>query len=336
LTALERDGATRKTIGTVFNEMLKLRYFILDDILEGFSAILPDADDFIVDYPKLWEYLAETIVPIFADGVVPLSFVASMSAAGKKEKAAPVVAAVVKELVNKQGSEAVLGMWKACNLQLSSLLLGSDPVAFADQHKLQFLLECESASNHVEKSTTSSAAAAPAHPNTLDFQIKLERYLRGTNHSTEDPRKTEEVCLWIKENSNGEVNPAFIRALVTAVTESCIDGIGTDSKLNPVALKSLSEVLRKYVDTVPELELHALFAAQALVTHRQHPKGLIQGIFEMLYDSNVVSEEGFETWVNSDDPSERDGKAVALKSLTSFLTWLKEADPESDPEESVG
>ncbi len=64
--------------------------------------------------------------------------------------------------------------------------------------KLQFLLECESASNHVEKSTTSSAAAAPAHPNTLDFQIKLERYLRGTNHSTEDPRKTEEVCLWIK------------------------------------------------------------------------------------------------------------------------------------------
>ena len=58
--------------------------------------------------------------------------------------------------------------------------------------------------------------------------------------------------------------------------------------------------------------------------------GLIQGIFEMLYDSNVVSEDGFETWVNTDDPSEREGKAVALKSLTSFLTWLKEADPESD------
>lgn len=52
----------------------------------------------------------------------------------------------------------------------------------------------------------------------------------------------------------------------------------------------------------------------------------------MLYDSNVVSEEGFETWVSADDPSEREGKAVALKSLTSFLTWLKEADPESDQE----
>lgn len=58
--------------------------------------------------------------------------------------------------------------------------------------------------------------------------------------------------------------------------------------------------------------------------------GLIQGIFEALYDSNVVSEEGFESWVASDE--EREGKAVAMKMITSFLTWLKEADPESDQE----
>ena len=60
--------------------------------------------------------------------------------------------------------------------------------------------------------------------------------------------------------------------------------------------------------------------------------GLIEGIFETLYDSNVVSEEGFESWVSVDDPLEREGKAVALKMITSFLTWLKEADPESDQE----
>jgi translation initiation factor 4G len=63
--------------------------------------------------------------------------------------------------------------------------------------------------------------------------------------------------------------------------------------------------------------------------------GLIQGIFETLYDSNVVSEEGFESWVSADDPLEREGKAVALKMITSFLTWLKEADPESDQEEDA-
>jgi hypothetical protein len=60
--------------------------------------------------------------------------------------------------------------------------------------------------------------------------------------------------------------------------------------------------------------------------------GLIQGIFETLYDSNVVSEEGFESWVSADDPLEREGKAVALKMITSSLEWLKKADPESDHE----
>jgi translation initiation factor 4G len=53
----------------------------------------------------------------------------------------------------------------------------------------------------------------------------------------------------------------------------------------------------------------------------------MQGIFETLHDSNVVSEEGFESWVS---PLEREGKAVALKMITPFFTWLKEADSESD------
>ena len=52
----------------------------------------------------------------------------------------------------------------------------------------------------------------------------------------------------------------------------------------------------------------------------------------MLYDSNVVSEDGFEAWVQSDDNSEREGKVVAINSVISFLTWLKEEDIQSDQE----
>jgi eIF4-gamma/eIF5/eIF2-epsilon len=50
----------------------------------------------------------------------------------------------------------------------------------------------------------------------------------------------------------------------------------------------------------------------------------------MLYDTCVVSEDGFFTWEKTDDPYEREGKTWTLKSLISFLTWLKEAEPESD------
>ena len=133
-----------------------------------------------------------------------------------------------------------------------------------------------------------------------------------------------------------------------------IVGYGTESKLNSDTLKKWTEVLRRYVENIADRELQLLFAVQTLVTQRQHPKGfilqlintvtaivfstgifflgLIQGIFETLYDCNVVSEEGFISWTTSDDPSEREGKSVALKSITSFLTWLNEAEAESDQE----
>jgi translation initiation factor 4G len=127
-------------------------------------------------------------------------------------------------------------------------------------------------------------------------------------------------------------------------------GSGKDSKLNNTALKNRTEVLRRYVNNIADRELQLLFAVQDLVTQRQQPKGicfyivsrldfltfmvagLMQGIFETLYDSVVVSEEGFESWVCTDDPLEREDKAVALQ-VKSFFTWLKEADPESDEDE---
>ena len=56
--------------------------------------------------------------------------------------------------------------------------------------------------------------------------------------------------------------------------------------------------------------------------------GLIQGILETLYDTCVISEEGVELWMMSEDPFEREGKAEALESSASFLTWLRETEPE--------
>jgi hypothetical protein len=64
----------------------------------------------------------------------------------------------------------------------------------------------------------SSSESAPVNANYSDFQVELKQYLKSAS------RSSEEVCVWIRENTNEEINPPFIRALVTAVTESCIDG----------------------------------------------------------------------------------------------------------------
>ena len=48
----------------------------------------------------------------------------------------------------------------------------------------------------------------------------------------------------------------------------------------------------------------------------------------MLYDEDVIPEETFYAWQKSSDPNETVGKGVALKSVTSFFDWLREAEEE--------
>ena len=42
----------------------------------------------------------------------------------------------------------------------------------------------------------------------------------------------------------------------------------------------------------------------------------------------ISAEEGVELRIMSEDPLEREGKAEALESSPSFLTWLRETEPE--------
>lgn len=60
------------------------------------------------------------------------------------------------------------------------------------------------------------------------------------------------------------------------------------------------------------------------------PPDLLRMFFDALYDEDVIKEEAFYKWESSKDPAEQQGKGVALKSVTAFFTWLREAEDESD------
>lgn len=62
------------------------------------------------------------------------------------------------------------------------------------------------------------------------------------------------------------------------------------------------------------------------------PADLLRMFFDALYDEDVIKEEAFYNWESSKDPAEQTGKGVALKSVTAFFTWLREAEEESDKE----
>ena len=74
--------------------------------------------------------------------------------------------------------------------------------------------------------------------------------------------------------------------------------------------------------------MQALYALQALVVTLEQPASLLRMFFDALYDEDVVKEDAFYSWESSKDPAEQQGKGVALKSVTAFFKWLREAEEE--------
>ena len=119
---------------------------------------------------------------------------------------------------------------------------------------------------------------------------------------------------------------------------------------------SRANLLQRYLYD-EQKELQALYALQALMVHMEQPASksamvhnvnysildcqsksrtvfldLLRMFFDALYDEDVIKEEAFYKWESSKDPAEQTGKGVALKSVTAFFTWLREAEDESDKE----
>ena len=82
-----------------------------------FTELLQSAEDFIVDIPKLWEYVAELVVPLFEEDVINLNFLPQLSSILNSSMVANFVAAVLKELVKEKACRAfnIILLFKAAD-----------------------------------------------------------------------------------------------------------------------------------------------------------------------------------------------------------------------------
>ncbi|XP_062254974.1 eukaryotic translation initiation factor 4 gamma 3-like [Platichthys flesus] len=144
----------------------------------------------------------------------------------------------------------------------------------------------------------------------------------------EDIANEEQTFECVKENldeSRLSLSP-FMRELMSAVCEAAAKD-NTKCRVDMALLqKSLPEFNYRNSDT--KEQLHALHSLQALIVTLDQPPNLLRIFFDCMYDGDVISEDSFYYWGTSSRP-EHLGKGVALKSLTSFFTWLREAEQES-------
>uniref|UniRef100_A0A674F666 Eukaryotic translation initiation factor 4 gamma 3 n=1 Tax=Salmo trutta TaxID=8032 RepID=A0A674F666_SALTR len=319
-STLERSQITRDHMGQLLFQLVHQGTLPKPQFFKGFADTLELADDMAIDIPHIWLYLAELLSPVLRDGGFSMrELFSELSKPLLPVGRAGVLFSEILHILCKQMSHRKVGtLWKKSGLSWSDFLPEEEDVQnFISQQKLQFTVaDCSS--------PEAALSAMELSPEVLNRQ--LERLL------LEDMASDEQIFDWVEANldeSQMSSSP-FLRALMTAVCKAAVKDESTSCRVDVAIIQRRLPVLLKYLNSDTERQLQALYALQALIVTLDQPPNLLRMFFDCLYDEDVISEDAFYKWETSKDPAEQLGKGVALKSVTAFFTWLREAEEESE------
>ncbi|NXD15047.1 IF4G3 factor, partial [Nothocercus nigrocapillus] len=319
-STLERSQITRDHMGQLLYQLVQSGKLSKQDFFKGFSDTLEMADDMAIDIPHIWLYLAELVTPMLKEGGISMrelmqEFSKPLLPVGR----AGVLLAEILHLLCKQMSHKKVGaLWRETGLSWKDYLPeGEDVHTFLMEQKLDFTeSDCSSSSEALSEKELSAE----------ELNKQLEKLI------VEDKANDEQIFDWVEANLDESQmsSPTFLRALMTAVCKAAIIADSSSFRVDNAVIKQRVPILLKYLDSDTEKELQALYALQASIVKLDQPPNLLRMFFDCLYDEEVISEDAFYKWESSKDPAEQNGKGVALKSVTAFFTWLREAEEESE------
>ncbi|XP_066527180.1 eukaryotic translation initiation factor 4 gamma 3 isoform X2 [Hoplias malabaricus] len=319
-STLERSQIAREHTGQLFYQLIQQGSLPRAQLYAGFADTLEMADDMAIDIPHIWLYLAELLCPLLKEGGIPMKDLFSeLSKPLLPVGRAGVLFSQILHLLCKQMSHRKVGtLWRESGLNWTDFLSSEEDLqSFISEHKLQFTL-----------SDNSSSTSNPSKHNMSSEELhkQLEHLLLV------DMASDEQIFDWVEANLDESQmsSSTFLRALMTAVCKAAVKDENVSCKLDTTIIQKRLPVLHKYLNSDTERQLQALYALQALIVTLDQPPNLLRMFFDCLYDEDVISEDAFYRWETSKDPAEQQGKGIALKSVTAFFTWLREAEEESE------
>ncbi|XP_076973861.1 eukaryotic translation initiation factor 4 gamma 1 isoform X3 [Tamandua tetradactyla] len=311
-STLERTTVAREHMGRLLHQLLCAGHLSTAQYFQGLYEILELAEDMEIDIPHVWLYLAELVTPVLQEGGVSMGELFREITKPLKPlgKAASLLLEILRLLCKSMGSKKVGMLWREAGLSWKEFLPeDQDVVAFVAEQKVQYTLG--------EESEALGQRALPSE----ELSRQLEKLIK-------EGSSNQRVSDWIEANLSEQqvASNTLVRALMTTVCYSAVI-FETPFRVDVAVLKARAKLLQKYLCD-EQKELQALYALQALVVTLEQPANLLRMFFDALYDEDVVKEDTFYSWESSKDPAEQQGKGVALKSVTAFFKWLREAEEE--------
>jgi len=315
LAVIEGKPDKMKMTGELLDYLVIKHALLPTQLQNAFNTVLEFSEDLIYDVPKLWDNIAMVLAPVLAsEKSLSMKYLLEASSDQLKSEQVPkFLSSVLLQLAEAKGRPKAGDMMKKSGLSLSQFMPSDQVPTFITDYKLDF----------IELPATSSAKDL--------IKANLTRLLQ------ENPQKYDALFSWIEENVPEEDRTTkpkdFIRTLAVVLAKGSIHESRGQLALNENEFNDRCSVLKKFVDANIEREKQVLYALQHLMHQMEHPNKLLFNIFNCLYHNDVISEEGFEAWLNCSDPAEQEGKGVASKSTTHFFTWMRENDDNDNEDE---
>lgn len=313
-STLERSTIAREHMGLLLYSMVKGGNLSKEQYYKGLHEILEIGEDMEIDIPHIWLYLAEIITPILREGGIPMEelFREIAKPLVPIGKATTLLLEILGLLCKGMSHKKAGTLWREGGLSWKEFLPEDQDVnKFITEQKVEY--------------TMGDSSDAPSRK-----ELTSEELCKQLDKLLKENANNQRIFDWIEANlSEQQISSnMFVRALMTSVCHSAVV-FENPYRMDSPVIKSRAKLLQKYVSDENK-ELQALYSLQALVVKLDQPANLLRMFFDALYDEDVIKEEAFYKWESSKDPAEQQGKGVALKSVTAFYTWLREAEDESD------
>jgi len=336
---LERINLMDRTAcGRLMVDLSKKDVLTTDTISSGLASVLEIAEDMIIDIPKFWSLLADilviTILELDCFNTLVKSCCSYIPDVKLKQK---FVSCLLIAIQSKDGDK--LSNHLEENKEMLEQELSQDITTFLQDKGIvvQSVNTNEetnptNATSAVAVSTTDSSCETPTKYVNGNLQETLARQL--TNLLEKRLTGNPELDAVGRILCDKKLDNETVRTLVYTVIESVVEGAqGETCTLNKELLMERLPILKKYIDADKERELYAMYALQNLVNKLEHPHKLLHNILEILYDNEVISDEGIFEWEGSKDVEEQEGKGVAVAGCNQFLEWLHSAEEEDEETE---
>ncbi|XP_035994072.1 eukaryotic translation initiation factor 4 gamma 1a isoform X3 [Fundulus heteroclitus] len=316
-STLERSTIARERLGLLLHHLVEAGTLATQQYYKGLLEILEVAEDMAIDIPHIWLYLAELITPMLHDGGIPMGqlFREISKPLVPLGKAGTLLAQILTQLCKGMTHEKVGSLWRDAALNWKEFLSKDEDInKFVTNEKVEFTTEEDKEPKEAGEKKVLSGE---------EISKELDRLLQ-------EKANNQRIRDWIEANLDEQqwASSHFVRALMTSVCQSAII-CDNPYKVDEKQIKQRAPLLQRYLCD-EEKGLQALYALQALMVHMEQPASLLLMFFNTLYDEDVIEEEVFFKWESSKDPAEQTGKGVALKSVTGFFTFLRNAEEESD------